>query len=276
MQRTTIVVPCFNEADRLDVSRYGEFIQRHHEVNLLLVNDGSNDSTLDVMESIRHICPHRVRLLDLTRNVGKAEAVRQGMLAAISNGADLAGYWDADLATPLETVRPFAHVLQSRRQHQAVIGSRLALLGHDVRRRRMRRMLGDCFARAASWVLRAPVHDTQCGAKLFRITELTTAAFQSPFLSRWIFDVEILARLAAHGPLAELVYEFPLDSWQDVAGSKLKPRHFFTAAFELAAIWRQYRKALRSDRTLAAGVAPLPAPGAPPATAGHDQHRHAA
>jgi dolichyl-phosphate beta-glucosyltransferase len=84
------------------------------------------------------------------------------------------------------------------------------------------------------------VYDTQCGAKLFRATDETQTLFLQPFSSRWIFDVEILARLVAtagDGRAEQMIYECPLDRWTDVGGSQLKPRDFARAAVDLARIY---------------------------------------
>ena len=85
-------------------------------------------------------------------------------------------------------------------------------------------------------------YDTQCGAKLFRATPEVKAFFEKPFRSRWIFDVEIVARAIAarrgtgRPAIEQAIYEFPLHEWNDVAGSKLRPVDWLKAAFGLAAI----------------------------------------
>jgi dolichyl-phosphate beta-glucosyltransferase len=264
MSRTILVIPCYNEAERLDAARFCEFVASSPDVELLFVNDGSTDGTLRVLRDMERNDPERIGVFDLPRNVGKAEAVRQGMLAALRRGPDYAGYWDADLATPLEAVEKMRNVLDRRPAARLVLGSRVKLLGRRIARRPLRHLLGRCFATSASWVLRLGVYDTQCGAKLFRACPTTAGVFQQPFLSRWIFDVELLARLLQDPALASLsaaheaLYELPLDQWRDVAGSKLKARHMLRAALELAVIYRNYGRpqfapdasAYSSDRRL--------------------------
>lgn len=246
MPGTILVIPCYNEAERLDAARCCEFLARSGDVELLFVNDGSTDGTLRVLRDLECNDPQCISVFDLPRNVGKAEAVRQGMLAAFGRRPDYAGYWDADLATPLEAVWKMQDVLDRRPAARLVMGSRVKLLGRRIDRRPLRHVLGRCFASAASLVLGLGVYDTQCGAKLFRVTPETEAAFAEKFLSRWIFDVEILARLLqdrrleSYSAANEALFEMPLDEWQDVAGSKLKPRHMLLAAYELASIRRAY------------------------------------
>jgi len=126
-----------------------------------------------------------------------------------------------------------------------VMGVRLPLLGHAIHRRPVRGWLGAEFARIVSLAFGQRLQDTQCGAKLSRVTPETIAAFSQPFASRWIFDVELLARLGqlwrnSGNSLRANVYECPLDQWEDVAGSKLKRGDFFKAFAELAVIWWRY------------------------------------
>jgi hypothetical protein len=137
---------------------------------------------------------------------------------------------------------------------QLVVGSRVAMLGREIRRSTVRHFLGRAFATAASAVLRMPVYDTQCGAKLFRVTAQTAPLFAEPFCSRWVFDVEILARLqcsiaflASTSSSDGMVYEVPLDQWRDVNGSRLRPRDFLVAALDLARIYWCYKRRATAD-----------------------------
>ncbi len=222
-----IVVPCYNEASRLDADAFRAFARREDCYQFLFVDDGSRDGTAQALDQLCHDFPQRFRLLRLPRNRGKAEAVRQGVLHALDGSPSLVGYWDADLATPLEAVPQLCGVLREREALQIVLGSRIRLLGRSIQRRAIRHYVGRVFATAASLILDLPVYDTQCGAKLFRVTPHTRPLFEQPFRASWAFDVELLARyLELHGrPVEESpsfgIFEFPLDCWQDIRGSKV-------------------------------------------------------
>ncbi len=241
-----IVIPCYNEAKRLNLAAFRHFARHMRSLRLLMVNDGSRDNTAELLDKLAR--EHaQIEALHLSPNGGKAEAVRRGILHACEQSPDFVGYLDADLATPLEEVPRFIDVLTRRDDVQVVIGSRMRLLGRNVRRRRLREFLGRSFALVASHVIGMPLRDTQCGAKVFRVNEQLQAAFSEPFNSRWIFDVEILARLkngyqaAGLGDVSQVVYELPLDRWEEVPGSKLKSSDFVKAIGELYTIFWRYR-----------------------------------
>lgn len=242
-----IVIPCFNEESRFPLDTFTAYVDAHPAIHFLLVNDGSRDRTIDVLRRAAAGRESRVGVLDLPVNGGKAEAVRAGMLQLMRSGrCTIAGFWDADMATPLEAIEDLAAVLLRRPELEMVFGSRVKLLGRSVERKAIRHYLGRVFATVVSIVLRLPIYDTQCGAKLFRVHAQNCALFDAPFLSRWVFDVELIARFIQqrqHDVAAvELaIYEFPLLVWRDVAGSRLRPTDFFRAFFDVLRIYRQYR-----------------------------------
>lgn len=254
--RTAIVVPCYNEAHRFAVARFEQFLSET-PVEFIFVDDGSVDNTAAILEKIRSRYPDRVTVIRCPRNRGKAEAVRCGMQAAFEQAVDYAGYWDADLATPLDSVLQLLAVFEGRPELDVVMGSRVKLLGREVRRRASRHYLGRAFATAASIVLHLPVYDTQCGAKLFRTGPITSAVFEESFCSRWVFDVELLARyirqVGSPSLAARRIYEFPLQEWQDIAGSKVKAKDFIIALRDIVRIqWRYGRSKRPASRLLTA------------------------
>ncbi len=260
MPRAIVVVPCYNEARRLNMRAIQEFGRRSGAAELLFVNDGSRDETLELLEHLNHANPRSFSFLHLGQNRGKAEAVRLGMLLAVRSGADYVGFWDADLATPLADIEPFCKILEAKPHIDCVIGTRMRLLGHAIDRQPLRYWLGRIFANVASLTLGVKLFDTQCGAKLFRVTPEFSAVLGQAFSTRWIFDVEMFARMkrlrasARRGALAEAIYEFPLDAWRDVAGSNVRGRDFAKASVELARIyWRYLRPGARYDAAHAAG-----------------------
>lgn len=246
MEICTIVVPCYNEEKRLDIAAFRAYLHGSHGVHIVFVDDGSSDRTIDCLRQLQREFPDKVDVLAKSPNAGKAEAVRDGMLRAISDPkATIVGFWDADLATPLDAVPELLAVFSAHPPIQVVFGSRVKLLGRSIERQAARHYLGRIFATCASLVLGLPIYDTQCGAKLFRATPELATVLQHPFLSRWIFDVELIARMIQinsgnREKVRKIIYELPLNVWKDVPGSKVRPKDFFVAAKELLAIRRGY------------------------------------
>jgi dolichyl-phosphate beta-glucosyltransferase len=244
----TVVVPCYNEAARFHAIAFERFLAgaESNNIHLLFVNDGSSDTTLAVLESFRQRFPERTCVMDQQPNRGKAEAVRNGMLRVMASGqAQVTGFWDADLATPLAQISDFLQLLDERPYLDMVFGARVRLLGRAIHRQPLRHYLGRCFATVVSILLKMPIYDTQCGAKLFRVTPELQQVLAEPFHSRWIFDVEILARFLSlyqgdHARLAKEIYEFSLPEWTDVAGSKVRGSDFIRAFGELATIYQRH------------------------------------
>jgi dolichyl-phosphate beta-glucosyltransferase len=231
-----VVVPCYNEAQRLDIERFGT-LAGSERIRLLFVNDGSTDDTGRVLATLAR-SSNGVDVLELPRNVGKAEAVRLGLVSAVVSGAPIVGYYDADLATPPHELLRLLDILEAKPDLSVVTAARVALLGRDIVRRATRHYLGRFFATGAAIVLRQRIYDTQCGAKLFRVTPSFIAATARPFRSSWIFDVELIGRLLRGSDSAEPVpasafEEIPLREWHHVPGSKLGFRQMTRALFDL-------------------------------------------
>ncbi len=230
--RTAIVVPCYNEEARLDAKAFLTFLGMSSKTDLVFVNDGSRDNTLDVLIALRDAAPGRVTVIDLNRNSGKAEAVRQGLLVATELGAAFIGYWDADLATPLDAIDDFTRVLEKFAETQVVFGARRTMLGHRIDRTLARRFVSRVCAMLARQAVRLPIGDTQCGAKLMRNTAILRGAISEPFTAGWLFDVELFARLSSRMTDRRFAfYEQPLAEWTEVAGSKVSATAILKSGF---------------------------------------------
>jgi dolichyl-phosphate beta-glucosyltransferase len=245
-----IVVPCFDEADRLDPDGLSELAKRAG-ATIVLVDDGSTDGTAAILQRLVDADPERFVLLSLPTNVGKGETVRRGLWAGMDGGADVVGYYDADLATPPAEMARLVATMQEQPDLAVVMGARVGLLGHTIQRSMVRHYLGRVFATVSSVVLDLDVYDTQCGAKVFRAGPELRAALAHPFGSRWAFDVELLDRLhrgsdEVAGLPATSFLEVPLSEWRDVDGTKLSLRSAVRAAADLARLARSRRRHRRT------------------------------
>ena len=235
-----VVVPCFDEAARLDRRAFA--VLAEHVDELIFVDDGSTDATPSILRELA--AEHdAIRVLTLAHNSGKAEAVRLGLRAAIDRGSAIVAYLDADLATPAAELVRLIDVMREQPERTAVLGSRVALLGHVVRRRPARHYLGRLYATAASLALGVAVYDTQCGAKVFRVGPPLRRALAAPFHDPWSFDVELLARLLpGPGRSDGSVLEVPLREWHDVPGSSVGAWQGLRALTALAGLRRRVRR----------------------------------
>ncbi|MDD2411522.1 MAG: glycosyltransferase [Bacteroidales bacterium] len=240
---TVIVIPCYNEENRLPVETFLSLIQKHENFKFIFVNDGSSDDTLSVLQNLT-AQNDRCALLNLEKNVGKAEAVRQGILLAIEDKDEnlLVGFYDADMSTPFEDMLKMANEATNN-EYFMVAGCRIKRMGGDIQRRYFRFLFGRVFATAAASILKLPVYDTQCGAKIIK-ADIAKKIFKDAFVSKWLFDIELFARiikLYGFDIALEKILEFPLSAWIDVRGSKLGLKDIIRQPVNLYKIKRHYK-----------------------------------
>jgi len=239
---TCVIVPCYNEEQRLTPTAFADFAREHAEFHFRFVNDGSTDGTQAILDQLTNSHPAQLSSLKLVVNSGKAEAVRQGLLSAIDQGHERVAFWDADLATPLYELPRFRQELRENSNIECVIGIRNMDDKERVKRTFTRRFIGKSFAKVASFMLGENMRDTQCGAKMFEVTPRLQRSLAEPFSSRWIFDVELLYRLKASLPngqsLREITAEIDLHEWTEIAGSTIKATDFARIPWDLLLIQR--------------------------------------
>ena len=231
-----LVVPCYNERGRVDVSRFGDAANESN-LQICFVDDGSSDGTGEFLDKKVAGNP-RLSVLRGSNNQGKAAAVREGVLALLQRcpEAEWVGFWDADLSSPLSEVPRMLefHQLEDG-GFDAIWCSRVMRAGSKVERPGRRHLFGRMFATASGLLLGVRAYDTQCGAKLFR-REVVQEVFGEPFISRWIFDVEIYCRMGH-----DRILEYPVKEWRDVPGSKVKiAREMFRVGGDLLRIRKVY------------------------------------
>lgn len=206
----SIVVPCFNEAGRLPgtLPRLLEFCNA--ETELVIVDDGSTDSTAEIIARAAEHCEF-VRPVLLKKNVGKGGALRAGV--DVARGRRII-FMDADLATDLGAMDQARDLLAS---NDIVIGSRATVGATMHQTSKLRPMMGGTFNTLTRHVTGLPYRDTQCGFKCFS-REAARMLFSSLTKTRFAFDVELLW-LARQMQLS--VIELPVN-WTDVEGSSVR------------------------------------------------------
>ena len=238
-----IIIPCFNEAERITVSKFVSFLQEQPSVMIVFANDGSTDTTTEILNEIRSIDPGRVFIHNLEKNKGKAEAIREGVMFCISKNLrpERIAYLDADGSTSLEECCSISQNVNNNIVF--AFGSRILKIDNNITRKFYRHLVGRVLATLISAQLKIHVYDTQCGCKVFD-AELAEKVFQEQFISKWLFDVEIFHRLIRiHGTekMQDICMEIPLRRWIDTADSRVRFSYFFRIWIDLLMIKRRYR-----------------------------------
>lgn len=244
LNNVVFIIPCYNEAGRIDIKKYSESLHNNPQVQILFVNDGSSDNTISSLKSLEEKFPTRIDILDLKKNVGKAEAVRAGMQFQFNKkdtNIPYIGYLDADLATSLEEGIILSKYLTENKQLKFAFGSRISKVGSKIVRKSHRHLIGRFIATLISIILNLSVYDTQCGAKVFTM-DLAEYVFDKPFISKWLFDVEIFARILTDNQKfgEENMIEIPLNEWIDQDGSKVQMTYVFKMFIDLYNIRASY------------------------------------
>ena len=238
-----VVIPCYNEEERLLSDEFTNYIDRNSGYHLCFVNDGSKDNTLKVLKDLQKGRENFITVYDCEKNGGKAEAVRLGMLhMSKKSDLDYIGFLDADLSTDLADFDDLVKTIESS-DYKIVSGSRISRMGADITKESARKIISLTINFIIRKILKMDFKDTQCGAKIFH-KNVIGIAFSEKFVTQWIFDVEIFKRMSIHFGLKQaktMLCEQPLKRWIHADGSKLSMKDSVKIVLQLAQIAWVYR-----------------------------------
>ncbi len=237
-----VVIPCYNEEDRLLSDEFTSFVYANLGYHLCFVNDGSTDKTLDVLNKLSKGREDYISVYNCEKNGGKAEAVRQGMLHLAKNSElDYIGFLDADLSTDFKDFDDLVKTIETT-DYKIVSGSRITRMGANIHKESTRQLISMTINFIIQKILGMKFKDTQCGAKIID-KESVPMLFNDKFITRWLFDVEMFLRMKKHyGEKAKkLIYEQPLKRWVHADGSKLSMKDSLKIVFQLTKIATHYR-----------------------------------
>lgn len=223
----SVVVPAYNEEGRLaeTLPRLWRGLKRRFETfEVIVVDDGSSDRTVDVVENFALDHPE-VRALSYDENRGKGYAVRTGMLSA--RGKYLL-FSDADLSTPLREVGKLLRALEAGAD--VAIGSRARQDSKIAEYQPLYRVLmGKTFNKIVRTLAVRGFADTQCGFKCFR-RDSAREIFSRCRIDGFGFDVEVLYIALERGLTVSEVGVL----WRNSPESKVDPiRHSLQMLKEL-------------------------------------------
>jgi len=216
VKELSLVVPAYNEAHRIGKTLLEnvEFLSRQpYSWEIIVVDDGSQDQTVNIVGSIVKDWSDSVRLLRLPRNGGKGAAVQLGMMNAVGRYVIMA---DADNATPIEEIGNF---MKEAREERILIGSRYVGTSNiEKKQSGFRVLIGRMGNLIINLFLLDGIKDTQCGFKMFPLA-IAKDLFSRQRILGWGFDMEILTIAQGMGiPIQEKGV-----TWRDVGGSRLRP-----------------------------------------------------
>ena len=238
-----VVIPCYNEAERLQSEAFKQFIDKNLGYHLCFVNDGSKDNTLEILNELAAEHEERISIYNCETNGGKAEAVRLGLLHLSKiQQFDYIGFLDADLSTNFDDFQDLVTTI-SNSEFQIVSGSRMSRMGANITKESARAIISKTINFIIRKTLGMEINDTQCGAKIMT-KEIVEKTFQTKFHTRWLFDVEIFMRMKKVYGLQQakkLICEQPLKRWIHADGSKLNMKDSFKIVGQIGKIALNYK-----------------------------------
>lgn len=238
-----VVIPCYNEENRLMSNEFKKFIESNLSYHLCFVNDGSKDNTLALLYNLKKQHEGRISVYNCEKNGGKAEAVRLGMLhLSKQQQFDYIGFLDADLSTDFTDFDSLVDTIKDS-NFKIVSGSRISRMGANISKDSARVIVSKTINLIIRKTLGMNFKDTQCGAKIMT-KEIVEKTFQKQFLTKWLFDVEIFMRMKkiyGNEMAKSFICEKPLNRWIHMDGSKLSFKDSLKILGQLRKIAINYR-----------------------------------
>ena len=192
MKSLSIIIPAYNEENRIlpTLKAVNEFFKKEKLFyELIIVNDGSLDSTVKVVDEYKKNNSGLIlKLSSLSKNMGKGMAVKRGVEVAQN---EIIMFFDADLSYEPSNIRKALSYFENP-DIDIVIGDRNLKESEIVNPPPLlRRLSGKIYAWIVGKFILQGITDSQCGFKVFR-KEAAKRIFKKTTIPRFGFDVELL------------------------------------------------------------------------------------
>ncbi len=235
-----LAIPCFNESQRIDFA-YFDILSRISEIQLFFIDDGSIDSTGDLLKKLSFQNSDKMFVLTNNTNMGKTKSIIKCWRQIIDRDLTHIGFLDADGATSLDDVIRIVSLIETKNSFDAIWGSRVKLSGRKIDRKLVRHILGRLIHLSTKQLYKQEIYDTQAGIKVFKITEdLKKVVLSGVFKSKWFLELELLCLLEKNKVVLK-IWEEPLNNWNDVPGSKIKLRNFFEIVWNITRLYNKLK-----------------------------------
>lgn len=232
----SIIIPCYNEVSRVGfslesriesvIASLGILFDDEYDYEIILVSDGSTDTTGSIILDLSYKYPFVVPILN-DKNTGKGHSIKEGVL---KSSKEFILIMDADLSTDLKHINSFYNNIKD---YDSVIGIR-----SDKYNTKSRRLLSILSHLCMTKILKLNVEDTQCGFKMVKSDILKEFCTNFQTCDRWLFDAELLVFLKQNNfkVLSENVH------WENSSDSRVSIfRGTLTSCFELLRISRHIK-----------------------------------
>jgi dolichyl-phosphate beta-glucosyltransferase len=234
-----LILPVFNEVSR-NSNHFWEDLMSKTNIDLLFVDDASTDNSLDQLKLYSDNA--NVGLMRLSRNSGKAEAIRQAFLSEAKQSIKhrYIGYLDSDGAFPSnEIVNHIPKAIEKLNNGFSIYSvSRVLLSGRNIDRRTHRHIIGRMIRTLVGLRHKSLPYDTQSGFKLFWNDAIQGDVMATPFKTKWFVDIEIMIRRKALSNNESYLWEEPAQTWTDIDNSSVNLRSSFQILSDLIQILR--------------------------------------
>ena len=236
-----VIIPCYNEYERLKLKYFKQHLDSNKNHLFLFVDDGSSDGTIKKLNGLKIENPNQINVYALTKNKGKGRAIREAVINYCQyQNVDYVGFIDADLAIPLSQINKLYDSIKKSNKKIAIT-SRNKVSG-VIKYKENPSFFRKTLSKISNLVIRnlfsINVTDTQCGCKLFS-KEIIKELYDKPFISSWLFDLEILLRYNKLN--FSPVQEVQLDRLNENSSSQFTKKDLFKLGIETIKIFFHYK-----------------------------------
>jgi dolichyl-phosphate beta-glucosyltransferase len=236
MKNNICIIPFYNEANRINYFSFQSAFT-NKSFFFLLVNDGSSDSTLEILTEFAEKYDN-VEVVNIKKNCGKGESIRKAVNYSLKNYyASYVGFFDSDFATPFSEYLRLSDIA-FKNNFDLVFGARVKLFGSKIFRNQYRHYFSRIIVTIINSIFNLNIYDTQCGCKIYS-RNISNVLFKNKFKSKWLFDIELFIRYFKTFD-SDSAKEICLNEWKEIPGSKLKAKDFILIPFEIIKLWYFY------------------------------------